>query len=330
VKAGDVLFEIEPEPYEYTLQRTLSEQRTLENQIINENRVIAGQRAGIEAAQANVSTSVAHVSSAEADINSARANVTHADAGVERAQAEYNFATDTLHRVEPLLLKQYVTVEDVDRARTQQRTAAQALEQAKAQYKMANAQLEATLAQRNQAGSVVQQSHAQLAQSTVSVTTILPLISQREGRAAAVRQAQYNLSRCRVLAPFDARVTDLTISEGAYAHVGQRVFTLIDVRNWWVVGNFRESQLKYIHTGTKAQLYVFSKPDQPFTGTVDSISYGVTPQETTLGGALPDVERTLSWVHLASRFPVRVRVDHPTSDLFRIGESGYVIIRGGT
>ena len=36
-----------------------------------------------------------------------------------------------------------------------------------------------------------------------------------------------------VNAPFDARVTNLTISEGAYAHVGQQMFVLIDARRWW-------------------------------------------------------------------------------------------------
>ncbi len=328
VKAGELLFEIESQPYEYALQRALSEQQTLEKQIYNENRVIAGQQAAIEAAQATVFRSESSISSAEANINSGHANVAHAEAGIARAEAEYKLATDTLHRLEPLLARQFVTAEDIDRARTQQQTAAEALRQARSQLDVAQAQLQSALAQRNQAGSGLRQSNAQLAQSQRSVTTVLPLIAQREARAAAVRQAQYNLSRCRVVAPFDARVTELTISEGAYAHTGQRVFTLIDVRNWWVIGNFRESQLKYIHPGAHADLYVMSKPNQRFAGVVESTAFGVTPQETGMGGALPQVQRSLAWVHLASRFPVRVRVQNPEPDLFRIGESGYVIVRG--
>jgi len=61
-----------------------------------------------------------------------------------------------------------------------------------------------------------------------------PLLNQRGARASAVEDARYNLDNCQVYAPFDARVTNLNISEGAYAHVGQQVFTLIDARN--VVG----------------------------------------------------------------------------------------------
>lgn len=330
VKAGETLFEIEPRPYEFALQRARSEQAMLEQQIANEERVIAGQRSAVEVARAGVATSQARVSTTEANINSARAGIDQAQAGIGRAEAEYRLATDTLHRLEPLLVKQYVTAETVDRARTQQATAAEAVRQARSQLDVARANLEAALAQRNQAGSGLQQSRAALVESANTITTVGPLTAQREARAAAVRQAEYNLSRCRVVAPFDARVTDLTISEGAFAHVGQRVFTLIDVRTWWIVGNYRESQLKYIRPGMRADVYVMSKPDQRFEGTVDSVAYGVTPQETGVSGGLPQVQRSLAWVHLATRFPVRIRVNSPTPDFFRIGESGVVIVRNGT
>jgi len=42
-------------------------------------------------------------------------------------------------------------------------------------------------------------------------------VNQRGARASAIETARYNLNNCRVYAPFDARVTNLTISEGAYA-----------------------------------------------------------------------------------------------------------------
>ena len=81
----------------------------------------------------------------------------------------------------------------------------------------------------------------------------------------------------------------------------------------------------------KADVYVMSRPDLRFTGIVDSIGFGVTPDPDVIGrigSGLPDLQRTLNWVHLASRYPVRVRVENPTADLFRVGESAVVIIRG--
>ena len=64
---------------------------------------------------------------------------------------------------------------------------------------------------------------------------------------------------------------------------------------------------------------------------VDSIGFGVIPDSDVvgrLGAVLPDVQRTLNWVHLATRYPVRVRVDNPPADLFRVSESAVVVIRG--
>ena len=90
------------------------------------------------------------------------------------------------------------------------------------------------------------------------------------------------------------------------------MFTLIDARTWWAVGNFREGQLKRITPGMRADVYLLSMPNLRFSGVVDSIGFGVTPDPDMIGNlqpGLPDVQRTLNWVHLASRFPVRIRVE---------------------
>ena len=264
------------------------------------------------------------MSNADASISAAQANVGHAEAGVARAEAESRLASDILHRVEPLLEKQYVTVDEVDRARTADQTAAEALRQARAQLALARAQLNSALAQKNQSQAGLRQSGAQLDQSVHNVTTLDPLTAQRGALAAAVRDAQYRFDRCRVTAPFDARVTSLTISEGAYAHTGQQIFTLIDVRTWWVIGNYRESQLNHIRPGMPADLYVMSKPTAKIKGKVDSVGFGVVPEGIVTplnNGSLPNIERTLNWVQLATRFPVRVKVESSVPDLLRIGES---------
>jgi len=109
------------------------------------------------------------------------------------------------------------------------------------------------------------------------------------------------------------------------------MFVLIDARRWWAVANFREGQLGHIRPGMRADIYVMSKPDRRFVGFVDSIGFGVRPDADVIGhfeSGLPDVQRTLNWVHLASRYPVRVRVENPEPELFRVSESAVVVIRG--
>ena len=112
--------------------------------------------------------------------------------------------------------------------------------------------------------------------------------------------------------------------------MGQEIFTLIDTRVWWVLANFRETQLKHIRPGMTADVYVMADPRLRFTGVVESTGYGVTPDPSILGrftSGLPDVQRTLSWVHLASRYPVRIRIQSPPPDGIRLAESAVVVIR---
>jgi multidrug efflux system membrane fusion protein len=266
-----------------------------------------------------------------AAVDQARADVSNAEQGVSRARAEWTYANNNLHRIEPLLARQFVTVDQVDRARTSEIAQAQSLKQAQSQLNLAQAGLQAAIAQEGRSRAVLQQSKAQHEQAQHAVTTLEPLVNQRGARASAVRNARYNLDNCRVYAPFDARVTNLTISEGAYTHIGQQVFTLIDARTWWAVANFREGQLQHITPGMRADVYVLSKPNVRFSGVVESIGFGVTPDADVVGrlsSGLPDVQRNLNWVHLATRFPVRVRVENPPPELFRVSESSVVVIRG--
>jgi multidrug efflux system membrane fusion protein len=281
----------------------LSEQASLEGQIADELRKIAS----LESA----------VSVAEAKIHSAEADVTAAEQGVERAEAEWAYASNNLQRLEPLLSKQFVTVDAIDKAKTSEISHQEALQEAQSHLLLARSELTSAQAQHEQAA------HA--------VTTLEPLATQRGVKQSAVKRARYDLENCHVFAPFDSRVTNLKISEGAYAHVGEQMFVLIDARRWWAVANFREGQLGHIRPGMTADVYVMSKPDRRFIGFVDSIGFGVTPDADvigTLASGLPDVQRTLNWVHLASRYPVRVRVENPDPEQFRISESAVVIIRG--
>ena len=130
--------------------------------------------------------------------------------------------------------------------------------------------------------------------------TLEPLTAQREGKAADIRTAEYNLNNCRIYAPFDARVTNLTISQGAYAHTGQQVFTLIDTRVWWAVANFRETQLRHIKPGMHADVYVLSRPNVRYDGVVDSVGFGVQPDSTLVGIVRTGIARRAALAELGA------------------------------
>ena len=223
-----------------------------------------------------------------------------AEAAVVRAQAQEKQADDSLHRLEPLLPKGFATAEQVDQARTLANVAAE------------------TLAEEEQ----------KLNQAKTAVSTLQTLQAQRPGAVAAVKFAELELSYCKVTAPFGGRVINLNISAGAYASAGIPVFSLLDTRKWYVIANFREAEIRHMSPGSEATVYLVSAPDRRFRGKVQGIGWAVEPEgEITLPhGEVPYVKRELNWVRVAQRFPVRIEVENPDQDLFRMGASAVAII----
>lgn len=330
VPQGGLLYTVDDRPYLYALQNALAAQATLEGEIENETRRIRAEGSAVRAADAaTVNANQNSIRSGD-EVKVSEAAVNQAEAALKQAQADATYASGNLNRIEPLLVKQFVTPDDVQKARMLAQAKDAAVEQAKASLVLSKAKLLSSVAQQQQALAQVAQTQAQLSQSQNSVLVLAPLIAERESRAAAVRLAQYNYEQCHVVAPFDARVTNLTASEGGYAKIGEQIFTLIDNRRWWVLANFRETQLNHIRQGQKVDIFLMSNAGIHLHGTVESIGHGVTPDPDVVGKlnpGLPDVQRTLNWVRLASRYPVRIRIDDPPTSLLRMGQVAIVRMR---
>jgi multidrug efflux system membrane fusion protein len=140
VRKGDLLFEIDPRDYEHALQQALADQENLEQRIIDTRRKIAAENSAVQAATATVRTSHTGIKTAGSEVQLAKATVARSKAAVDGADAHLAYAINDLHRLEPLLAKQYVTVDQVDQANTAVRVANGAYEQAQAALAEAEAQ----------------------------------------------------------------------------------------------------------------------------------------------------------------------------------------------
>jgi multidrug efflux system membrane fusion protein len=156
------------------------------------------------------------------------------------------------------------------------------------------------------------------------------LQAQREGALAAINLEELHVSYCNVIAPFSGRIINLNISAGAHVTAGVPVFSLLDTSKWYVVANFREAEIRHMTPGSEAILYLSSAPNQRFRGKVQGIGWAVKPEgEIDLPpSGVPYVKRELNWVRVAQRFPVRIEVEDPDPDLFRMGASAVAIIKG--
>ena len=272
VEAGTVLFEIDPEPYKLRVELASAELKAAEAVLDTSGRTVATE------------TSNAAVSGDQ----------------VTQAKASLQLATNTLNRVEPLLPKGYVSVQQVDDARTAKRKAeiayAQAVEQATA--------------------------------SKVAVGNTDSAAANVEARRATLALAERDLRETVVRAPHAGRVTGLTVRSGEYVGPAQSLFTLVVTEEWFASANFRETELGGIAVGTCAIAYSLIDRSVPIQGVVDGIGWGVSDQDRIdLPRGVPYVAKSVNWVRVAQRFPVRIRLRHPPERLMRLGASAVVQIR---
>ncbi|MDJ0389759.1 HlyD family secretion protein [Roseomonas sp. E05] len=125
---------------------------------------------------------------------------------------------------------------------------------------------------------------------------------------AARDLAKLNLERTEVHAPADGTITNLTLRPGAYVASGSPVMALVDASSLHVQGYFEETKLARIHAGDPVEVRLMGLPDRPLSGHVESIAGGIADREQT-SGLIANVNPTFSWVRLAQRIPVRVRLD---------------------
>ena len=348
VSEGDVLFIVDPRPYEITVARARASLALTRKEVDGLRKGVSTADAGVARAAAQLNASAADVVRRETDPVAADAEIARleaqrvaSEAALQRAKAELRHAEDYLARVEQLLPEKFVTEDKVDEARTKRVSAAMAAEQARtsvlaadaaldearAKKKAAVAALAATRAQHIATEAALQQSRSERGRAEDNVGQVADMNARVAAAEGALHSAELDLEFTRVRAPFSGRVVNLNISIGAFARSGTEVFTLVDTGTWYVMANFRETQLRHVPAGAPVDLYLQSHPGRRFRGTVVGLGWAVLPENGTSVGGLPRVERSLDWIRLAARFPVRIKVEDP-DDSFRIGASAVATVHG--
>jgi len=225
-----------------------------------------------------------------------------AAAQVQRAAANQRLAASTVARLRPLAEQGYVPRQQLDQAELALRDATTSLAQAQTQQS----------ASRN------------------AIDTVQGANAGIQARQAALALARRALSDTTVRAPQSGRVVGLSVLAGEVVAPSQALFTLVADERWYAVGNFREGALKYIAPGQCATVYSMIDRGRYLRGEVESIGSGVLDTDrVNLPRSVPYVEKSVNWVRVAQRFPVRVRLQAPAPELVRLGASAVVEIGHG-
>jgi RND family efflux transporter MFP subunit len=122
--------------------------------------------------------------------------------------------------------------------------------------------------------------------------------------------AELNLARSTVRATVNGVITNFAMRPGDYVTAGAAVAALVDTDSLYVDGYFEETKLRRIRVGDEASVYLLDG-GPALAGHVESIAAGITDAERVESpNLLADVNPTFTWVRLAQRVPVRIKLDH--------------------
>jgi len=149
---------------------------------------------------------------------------------------------------------------------------------------------------------------------------------------AELESARLDLEFTKFYAPVDGYVTNLTLRLSSQAVANEAFLALVDIGSFWVHGYFRETVVGNIHPGDRAVVTLMSYPDLPLKGRVDSLGWGISPDDGTTGyELLPEISATFEWIRLAQRVPVRIHLEEvPDEVKLRMGTTASVVVLTGT
>jgi multidrug resistance efflux pump len=126
---------------------------------------------------------------------------------------------------------------------------------------------------------------------------------------ASLSQAEINLKRTEVRSPVDGYVTNLLMRVGDSARAGTPNVSVIDESSYWIDAYFEETKLANIHVGDPVEAALLGF-EAPINGRIESITGGISAANAASSTqGLPNVDPIFTWVRLAQRIPVRIRIE---------------------
>lgn len=297
VKAGDVLFKIDPRTFAIAREQARAQLANTSNNYTALSEQVVAAEASVDAARSSV--------------QQAAVAIKESDSTLARDRAEFKRQQDMLPR---------------------KATSQKAFQQAEANYQVAVQQRATAVAGLAQAKANLQKAVANLAEAKANRGAAGDENPQVRAALAGLEQAELDVDFTTVRAPVDGYVTNLNLRVGSQMVANQPALALVDVSSYWITGYFRENYIADVKPGDRAVVTLMSYPDAPLTGRVTSVGWGIAQDDGSTGfQLLPNVAPTFEWIRLAQRVPVLVALDEvPDDTALRVGTTCSVLVETGT
>jgi membrane fusion protein (multidrug efflux system) len=251
-------------------------------------------QADYEAAKADILNAQAALKNAQIGLNTNRGDISLSAIKIQQAQEDYQ-------RNQNLFNDQAITKKQLDDSKFN-------LDQAKQQ------------SENNQSVLSTAQSHiavleAGLQKAEAGLST----------KAAAIQQQQLKISYTKIYAPQSGKLGKLNITAGQYVQAGTPLFSIVNDTTYWIVANFKETQIRKFYPGMPVKISLDAYPDSSLSGNIASLSEATGARFSVL----PPDNASGNFVKVTQRIPVKVSIDNLEQyrNILRAGLSADVSIK---
>lgn len=249
----------------------------------------------------------ADLAQAQTDIENAHASITNTNASVSSAKSNLDVAQSRKEKAQHDFGRDQNLFKDG--AITQKQ-----FDDSKANLDIANKQYEVT------------KNDVAVAQSKTGVSnaTLKKAEAQIAVKKARIEQQKLKLSYTKIYSTSDGKIGKRNIDAGQFVQAGTPLFTIIKDKEFWVVANFKETQLNRVKLGGEVEVKMDAYKNEPIKGKIVSIS-DATGAKFSL---LPPDNATGNFVKVTQRVPVKIEIENAEKykDILRAGMSVEVSI----
>jgi len=239
----------------------------------------------VRQAEADLLAAEADLSSAEAQLPTIGSDQDVAAAGISVEEVTLRQAKRDVARDQALFKEGSITQRQYERSQSAYQTAVQVLASSKSKLK--------------QAGTQTGNANAQIQRAKATIAA----------RETALERAKLNLTYTKIIAPAGGKLGKTNLKSGQYVQGGQQLFGLVSNDNYWIVANFKETQIEHMKVGQQVEIVVDGYPDHEITGTISGFS-DATGAKFSL---LPPDNSTGNFVKVTQRVPVTIQINDTAS-----------------
>lgn len=145
-----------------------------------------------------------------------------------------------------------------------------------------------------------------------------------DSKKSKIKETELKLTYTKIAAPLKGKIGKKNISVGQFVQAGTPLFSIVNDSSYWIVANFKESQLADLYEGKKVDIRIDAFPDFDVKGTILSLS-DATGAKFSL---LPPDNSSGNFIKVTQRVPVKISIDNQVAfrNKLRAGMSVFITV----